>query len=232
MRLIKAFSLAALAAVAAMAFVGTTGASAGPDVTLCKVLVEKGKLCPDNNLFPKHTNILGLAENLELVTSSGVVKCPHSEATILTLEEIGNPVLGDVTALTFGTLTNSLGGCTTCPIVHTKPPYPAKVEVTGEDDFWITTSGSAQLLNCFGLGITCEYGGEGLKFLIDPDFKKHPSANFTGDVQLINNTLTRTGGSAFCPGTGKWIGEYIVKGCVEPGSSTKVACYVALDDLV
>jgi hypothetical protein len=44
MRLIKMFGLAALAAVAAMAFVGATPASATFDTQLCKV--NEGLLCP------------------------------------------------------------------------------------------------------------------------------------------------------------------------------------------
>jgi hypothetical protein len=215
-----------------MALLGATGASASQDVTLCKALVEKGKLCPNGNLFPKETSILFLAENIELASSSGVVKCPHSEARVLTSSEIGNPVHADMNLLTFGMLTNTLGGCTTCPIVHTKAPYLAELSVTGEDDFWLTWSGSVQKLNCFGLGITCEYGGTGLKFLIDSDLKQHSQAFFKGDVVLVNNKVVRTGGSALCPASETWAGEYSVKGCVEPGQSSKLPCWITLDDLV
>lgn len=86
------------------------------------------------------------------------------------------------------------------------------IEVTGEDDFILKSSGAAELLNCFGLGITCVYGSDSLESLIDNDAGKHKSASEEKGLAqiLVSGTLQYVKGSGFCPEKGTWTANYVV----------------------
>jgi len=243
MRFIKVLGLAAVAAVAAMAFVGAGSASAQDEIVLCKVLVEKGKLCPKGELLPAETLLLALAKDPILKNSISTVLCEDSVVTAKSKAQIGNPLGILITQLSFGALpTPSLGnGCTTCiGGIHTDTEagkhYEASIHVKEVDHFFFLSNGSATLLNCFGLGINCSYGSETIEALIDHggthEINKKVVPVF--GVILIKSTLERKAGSSgFCPATGTWEANYAIYQCHPPNEPTvNVNCWLALDTKV
>lgn len=215
MKLIKALGLAAVAAVMAMALIGTSSAFAEDEIVICKELIQVGKLCPTGKLWPKESVFLALSSHAVLHTSSGEVLCKDSIVEGKTLAEIGNPLPFDLTKLEFGVLpTPKLGaGCEgICTEVHTAPPYAGQIEVTGEDDFWFKSSGEATLLHCTFLNLTCVYGSNNIKSLIkhDGEHPLHEGKNLP--LIKIEAELTRNNekSSGFCPATGNWLATYVL----------------------
>ncbi len=250
MRFTKVLGLAAVAAVAAMAFIGTSSALATDSIVLCKELITDLSLCKAGELAPSGTVLLALATNPKLTGGFSEIKCPDSTVTAETTAASGATLPITITSLEFGSLpTPSLGnGCTTCTGgVHTTPPYTGEIEVeTIEDkdktklhDWFFKTSGSAELLNCFGLGITCAYGSSSILSLIDNDAGEHPSAaekpagsgkHPTYGIILISTSLTKTGGSGLCPGSGTWTADYYIYALDKSKTdSTKLDAWLALD---
>jgi hypothetical protein len=215
-RLIKMLGLAMVAAIATMAFVGASSASAQTHkVVICKELINKGQLCPEGKEWPKGSVLLLLALNPELKTSATVVKCEDSLVEAKTLALSGNGLPIEIFGLVFGKLpTPKLGeGCTGCTAgIHPILPMSGEIEVTGEDEFWFKATGLAVLLGC-PLGLTCVYRGENIKAPIHHT-GEHPETHEGKNlpVALFKATLTRVtahGGSSFCPATGEWIANYV-----------------------
>jgi hypothetical protein len=219
MRLIKVMGLAAIAAVAAMAFIGTGAASAEDEVVLCKKLVEVGKLCPAGELWPKGTLVLALAQNPELVGNLPI-KCEDSLAEVKTLADSGLPLPLSITGLSFGLLPKpELGkGCKGCPFeafgvkteVHTAVPYVASLTVKATDAFSLVATGKATVL-CVGLGVSCTFEGENLTSPITHNGKHvlHAGTN----LALINTNVTLNVTSEqpeTCGTSSKWIASYTV----------------------
>ncbi len=234
MKIVKAAGLTAIAALAAMAFIGVGTASAAHEVALCRDLVN---LCANNRVLPAGTELLALASNPEL-KAEGVspVKCEDSVAQFKTTAEMGSPLPLQGTSLEFGKLpAPSLGsGCTTCTGgVHTKTPISANISVSGTEEAHVWTleaTGEAVLLNCFGLGIECGYGNTGIKSPIDADAGTHKNAVEEKGLAtiLVNTTLKKTSGGIFCPSTGTWTANYTVFTCHVPPSEPNIRCYLAL----
>jgi hypothetical protein len=231
MRLTKVFGLAAVAAVAAMAFIGAGTASAAHEVVLCSVLPPTpNSLCAAANVLPAGTEILGLAKNPKL-EGTITVECEDSIATVKTKESMNEKLGVELTKLEFGKLpTPSLGtGCTGCTGgIHTAPPYQGTILMENEKDYVIHTAGNALLLNC-PFGVECKFGSEALTLLIDPDLTQHDAASqVKGDLLLINNTLNRTGGSILCGSTGLWTASYTTTKCHVPAVGQNKDCWIAL----
>jgi hypothetical protein len=117
MKPIKTFGLILVAAVAAMAFVGTASALAAESTALCKVSTSP---CPEKSIYPSGTEIKGqlkkqttnLEENLKNVkpsvllgpNSAEEVRCWESSASGKTTTGLvnGGPVSGNLETLSFG----------------------------------------------------------------------------------------------------------------------------------
>jgi hypothetical protein len=110
MKYVKMLGLAAVAAIAAMAFVGAGSASA---TTLCKVNTSP---CPEASRYPVHSTVLALSTEAKL-TGSLTVTC-HSHVTVLseTNDGASKALLGKITAL----LWTSCSGCS--PVTTTLLP--------------------------------------------------------------------------------------------------------------
>jgi len=102
MKYVKMLGLAAIAAIAAMAFIGAGSASA---TTLCKVNTSP---CPEASRYPVHSTVLALST--EAVLSGSLSVTCHSHVTVLSESNdgVGAPLLGKITALTW---TSCKGGC-------------------------------------------------------------------------------------------------------------------------
>jgi hypothetical protein len=221
MRFAKAFVLAALVAVAATAFVGASTASAQHEIVLCKELVT---LCPNGSLWPSLTKLFALAENPELESSLGIIKCPDSEVTAEIATDIGavvttkniTGVFGSLHALELG---KTLGEGCTGPCVQGQTEA---IHVTLEalelivepiDKYSLRGTGLALILKC-PFGVTCVYRGTNVITPIVHDGKhaRHPNATNL-PLAKFEETLARQtthGGSSLCPSTSLWRANYVL----------------------
>jgi hypothetical protein len=226
MRLTKVFGLAALAAVAAMAFIGTSTASAVDEVVLCKKLIEKGKLCPAGELWPAGTKLTALAENPELKGSGFFVeptKCEDSILTGLSEAAIGNPLKFDNAVVSFGVLpsptlgANCTGGCTNGAQENIHALFEElRIGVEGVDEFFILGKGLAGLLNC-DFGVKCAYRAEHVKVPITHTgtHRAHAGTNLPlAKIEVVLNRVTSHHGVAYngfpCPTTATWNATYVL----------------------
>ncbi|HEY7949716.1 MAG TPA: hypothetical protein VID51_02660 [Solirubrobacterales bacterium] len=185
MRLIKIFSLAALAAVATMALVGATSASAETSTQLCKV--HTGLTCGAGNEVASHHMVLAsgtvgrLLGIIDVLCLSILI-----EATPLGL---GNPQSIHTTSFLFG-------GCGTgsahnnCTISVQEQPL-ANLLKTGLDAGVLTFTSGRLRTQCASAGIDCVYDGEGMEFTVGG---QHLTAEETLALEL--------GGQFFCPNEG------------------------------
>lgn len=202
----RMFGLVVVAAIAAMAFIGSSTAAAEihEGIGLCKA--NEPILCKAGNLItvPSGGSIdVSMTAEAPILKGTLTEKCNTSATTFNTTEEDKNPVLGHVTALSFS------GACTPCSTVKTLGlPYEAKLSMTepGETgDYVLTSSGGAELSGCT-FGVTCKFEGTGVTLL---------GKNTTSGIEFKaeEEELKQTGGSAlFCGSVGKWTANY--KGAV------------------
>ncbi|HEY5709746.1 MAG TPA: hypothetical protein VIS51_10150 [Solirubrobacterales bacterium] len=185
MRLIKTFGLAALAAVAAMAFVGATSASASTSTQLCTV--HTGLTCGEGNAVTSH----------HMVLASGTIGRLLASINVLCLG-----ILIEATPLGLGdpqqihSLTQTWSGCGTgsahsnCTVTVPEQPLFDLLK-TGLDE-GVLTGLSGQLRTvCSNLGIDCLYDAAGMEFEVGGG---HLTANEVGVNEL--------GGKFFCPDEG------------------------------
>jgi hypothetical protein len=146
MRLIKMLGLAAVTAIAAMAFLGAGTASA----TLCKA---KESPCSAANQYPEHTTIVVLSKNAILKGngfSGTTVEC-HSEATLL--HEVTHTsgtwyLLGKVTSLVW----SACKGCTSATTT-TLPTFEDRATGSGNGEILLKNT-TVKLSGC-PLGASC-----------------------------------------------------------------------------
>jgi hypothetical protein len=228
MRLIKVLGLAAVAALTAMAFIGTSSSLAEDTIVVCKELIEVGKLCPEGKLWAQESKLLLLAKE-PVLEGSLTVKCEDSIATAT----LGGPAAGLLPVsidVVFGKLpTPKLGeGCSECSEVHT-PLLEGWIKVKGTDEFYLEASGSATLLHCTFLNLTCIYGAEKIQTPIKHD-GTHPLHEGTNLALLkIEATLFRkTGSSGLCAAEGLWKATYVATLVHQTGSESGLG-WPALD---
>lgn len=192
MRYLKTFGLAAVAAMAAMAFVGASSASANQSTALCK---EASALlaCPAAQLV---TSLHGVAENPLLHSSLVNVLCASSlvKASVLGL---GKPQVAHLQELTWtGCHTHGGTGCTVSTLL-TGLFNVLKLSTT--DAHATSTGGTVVLVEC-GAFIHCSYGGT-------------PTLLAEGSPAVLKASTTvkrdETGhASFFCPETSTWLALY------------------------
>ncbi len=237
MRFAKALGLAAIAAVAAMAFIGTGTASAQEkhEITICEKLVV---LCPEGELWPSLSVALFLAENPELKSSLGTIKCPDSVITAELADEVNEPLTSKGITAQFGVLpTPELGASCTGPCtngtaknIHAELEKleiiietVAKEKLTEYHKYAVRGTGLALLLNCPIVG-TCVYRGVDRVSPIKHD-GKHELHKGAEDLPLAEfeeplERQTTHGGSVFCPATSIWNAKYTLYLIHAPGGKT------------
>jgi hypothetical protein len=144
-RLLKNLALAAIAAAAFMAFVGAGTAAA--ETHLC---TDAGGVCT-----PYSGSITGTSTNATLSTNLVNVECSDSHATIVANSSTGEPILGEITALSFT-------GCRTeglvsekCSVTVKNLPYPAAL--SGKTLTVSDPQGAGAKVVCNGSVISCEF---------------------------------------------------------------------------
>ena len=185
MRLVKMFGLAAVAAVAAMAFVGATSASA-TNTQLCKV--HTGLTCGAGDAITSHHMVLASGTVGQLLSSAFNVLCLSIliEATPLGL---GNPQSIHTTSFTF-TGCGSTSAHNNCTVTTPEQPLANLLKTGLEEGVLVFTSGQ-QRTQCPNLGIDCLYDGEGMEFAVGG---QHLTATET--------SVTELGGKFLCPNEG------------------------------
>jgi hypothetical protein len=232
MRLIKVLGLAAVAALTAMAFIGTSSSLAQNEdtIVICKKLIEKGKLCPEGELWKEGAKLLLLAK--EPVLEGGLtVKCEDSIATAT----LGTPNVGLLPVsldVVFGKLpTPKLGeGCSGCKEVHV-PLINGWIKVKGEDEFYLAAEGEATLLHCTVFDVSCIYGNA-VEVPIKHD-GTHPLHEGT-NLALLKFEVTllrKTGSSGLCAAEGLWKATYVATLVHQTGSESGLG-WPALDKKV
>jgi hypothetical protein len=200
---LKMFGLAAIAAVAAMAFVGASSASA---TVLCKTATVP---CPEK--YGAGTIIEGTATNATLTSNLATVVCGHS-ATKTEISNAGGAaatVTGKITALTF-TSCFANNGAVPCTVSVQKLPYHAEVHWTvGANGILTAKTGGAGSpganVVCAGL-ISCTF--ERTLFTLPVD-GGNPASVTANKVSLER---TAFGGTPLCGTEAFWDATYVSVG--------------------
>ncbi|HEX6753775.1 MAG TPA: hypothetical protein VF093_09355 [Solirubrobacterales bacterium] len=181
MRLIKMFGLTALAAVAAMAFVGATSASAETSTQICKA--HTGLTCGAGDAVTSH----------HMVLASGTVGQLLATINVLCLG-----ILIDATPLGLGkpqsihTTSFSFTGCGTgsghnnCTVTVPEQPLADLLKTGLEEGVLIFTNGRLRTV-CSNLGVDCLYDGEGMEFNVGG-----------GHLTATETPTNELGGKFFC----------------------------------
>ena len=187
MRLTKMFGLAALAAVAAMAFVGATSAPAETSTQLCTTHTEL--TCEEGNGATSHHLVLASGTVGKLLSSLVNILCLDIliETTPL---ELGNPQSIHTESFAF-TGCGSGSAHNNCTVTTEEQPL-ADLLKTGLDEGVLTFTSGRLRTQCPNLGMDCKYDGEGMQFTVGG---QHLTANKTPTTEL--------GGKFFCPDEGQ-----------------------------
>lgn len=204
MRFSKMLGLAALAAVAAMAFIGATSASA---TTLCKV---KENPCAVGNRYPAGTVIksqLKAGTTAKLVSSLGTVECTASTSDGKTEEQTAAKLMGVQETLTF---TSCKLGKTACTVTSEHLSYLALVLLlTLFPFFHILFEASPgheeprALVDCGSKALKCFFGAK--ETLLEGE------SGAPATLKANGVEFERKEESGFlCPKESKWFAEYEV----------------------
>ncbi|HEY5708796.1 MAG TPA: hypothetical protein VIS51_05335 [Solirubrobacterales bacterium] len=185
MRLVKTFASAALAVLAAMAFVGATSASASTTTQLCGI--HNSLTCGDGN---------GSAQ-VHLVLAAGTVLQLLATINVLCLGELWElDTLGLGNPQSVHTLTHTVSGCGTGPshdncTVTVQEQSLFNVLKTGLDEGVATSTNGRLRLQCANLGLDCVYDLEGLEASVG-----------NGHWTFEETPTNELGGKFFCPDEG------------------------------
>jgi hypothetical protein len=186
MKLTEKLVLAAIAAVAFMAFIGEGTASA---TQLC---TDSGSGCTEYS-----GDITGTSTNATLATNLANVECSDSATTIHANSATGTPILGEVTALSFT-------GCRTevtlipCTVTVRNLPYSAELE--GKSLTVTDAVGAGAKVVC-GTVLSCEFLTTKAILTIT---NGNPTTARAENVALSHET------GAICPSTATWSATYKV----------------------
>ena len=196
MRLVKIIGLAAVAAIAAMAFVGASSAMATEFTALCKVELQLP--CAVANQYPAKTHFQAESLKPELLSSVVNVHCEKSVALGETLQALAKPLEAVLTSLTWVNCLQTNGtACTVSTVALGKDLLILKLSYNLAD---VQFHGTEVNVHC-GFLINCTYGG--LPTLHALGTTKTTAASLSAK-KLV---LERTAGS-FCPATAEWDALY------------------------
>lgn len=203
MKRIKVFGLVAIAALAAMALVGVSSATANGSTSWCKV---RQIPCQPANLYPGGTHFNAEATNLKLLTSLGDIECEKSTLLGNLLNELANPLLAEITVLSY---TNCKLGANACEVKSPAVGHLLYLRTAGYAGT-ATSHNTSTLVKCVAAGLHCVYGG--LRVL---SFTSTGGGAEEGEEKGVPAEEEETKGETkkesgfFCPTTAFWDTEYI-----------------------
>lgn len=197
MSYLKAIGIAAVVAAAVAAF-GASGAAA---VEICVPGNPGDGKCPTTNEkeYTSGTNFRATGSNWVMTSSITTVTCKEASITLQFNAATGEPISGQVTALSMtNDCTTSAG--TSCTVTVVNLPYPASLtssQLTVND-----ASGAGAKVVC-GILVNCTFT------------TKDGVMSVNHDTYEETWQMERTGG--FCPATAEWHATFKV---VEPAGAT------------
>jgi hypothetical protein len=223
-RLVKMLGLAAVAALASMAFIAGT-ASAAHLVVLCDE--DPTGLCPEGHLLPKDTIIHGKLEpyggnNHAILLSEGAAGNELCETSaVLGKITKSSPLHGAIETVSF---TGNCKPCSTVTISNT--PYLAIFhhDLVGEHLWLFLVTGTVlALFTGCPFGAECGFSTEKVHL----DVKN--TATGLPLILSLKNVLKLHKGSAFlCGSEGQWDANYVTE-CLDALGKHK-KCWLALDE--
>lgn len=229
MKLTKILGLAAVAAVASMAFASNASAvRLHPLIKLCNI--QELLLCPDSSTLETKGTMLGLQIGTGTLEGTINQKCTggtiKGKSAVSSTEGPGaeeSVLAGEITGLTFT-------GCEPCKkITAVGLPYKANLRHTSEKEeeakkLWLLSgSGKTRFEEC-SFGITCQFGTENLT--------PAPFIEMTATESIVNTNkaeLKREEGSEFfCGNIGKWNAKYKLELELTPGGTVHKAVWPTL----
>jgi hypothetical protein len=194
---IKMFGLAAIAALAAMAFISST-ASAD---TLCEENVGETGTCPSAARALVKSKIAGLATGAKLLGNGGEELLTCASETLGEITRTGSnlPVLGTVTKLLF---TNCVGPCTSAHGFNLN--YGVEANATSLDALFSSTTGNpgATIEGC-PFGVKCKFEAVSKPVLLRAE-------GDTLTASKVPLTLTNPGLCSIFATQGFWDAKYLV----------------------
>jgi hypothetical protein len=203
MKLMKMFGLAMVAAIATMAFIGASSASA---VTACKVNTNP---CPEGQLYPSGTVVKAKLETgtkAVLTTNLATVECSVSESVGKSTATEGSPLPGLITSLTFKECKTTAGVECTVTVVNLNVEAPYKADITASGSGNGVLNVLASSLGNPGATVVCAS-------VIKCTFTT-PEAklSITGGepAKLFANAISLEQKGEICPTTSTWTAHYVV----------------------
>lgn len=193
-----------VAAIATMAFIGASSASA---VTACKVNTSP---CPAGELYTSGTKVKAKLETgtkAVLTTSLATVECSVSESEGESTATSGSPLPGVITNLTFKTCKTTAGVECTVTVVNLnaeEAPYKAAITASGSGngvlDVLASTLGNPGATVVCASVIKCTF--------TTPEAK----LGITGGepAKLFANAISLEQKGEICPVTSTWTAHYVV----------------------
>lgn len=197
MRLTKAFGLALLAAVTAMALIGTSSASAG-DTALCEptTIGVHPDPCPAGKLV-KSVHF----EDKTAILLTDIIVAITCESLVSAEVKAGDPLLANpLVLLGLITYTNCNNGCEAQEV---SPHIILRVLREGHELARVTGEGEV-LLSC-GLALHCVYNAQSL---VGHGLGPLLGGGLTGVVTYNNATVNKVSG-LLCPSTSRLHAEYV-----------------------
>jgi hypothetical protein len=196
-RLIKMFGLAALAAVAAMAFVGASSAMANEETALCDE--HTSLTCGAGHVVTGH--IEAKATHALLKTSFGNVLCTGSHLLANALG-LAKPQVSHVELFSF-TGCKELTFNTGCTVTTVKLGLLLLLK-TALNLGTLESHDNEVLVSCTSIGLHCIYGG-----LPVVHAEGTTATTMLPKITATEAVLTSTGGG-FCPASSKWTATYSI----------------------
>jgi hypothetical protein len=190
---LKVLGLAAVAAMAVMAFGASTAAATQVCVAATAGHPADGKCAAGERELTNGESVTGTSSNPVLTSSVTTVTCKESSTTVKANTGTGTPIAGEVTALSFANDCTTSSG-TSCTVTVVNLPYTGSLET---NKLTVTDAVGAGAKVVCGVLINCTFTTKKAELTVTHN------ASTTFDATV---SLEREGG--FCPATAEWHATY------------------------
>lgn len=197
MKYLKMLGLTAVAAMALLALVGATSASA---TVLCKATPSAKGVCPAGEKYAANTTISATSGTATLETNTENVTCTSSSTAVKNTAESGVPLPGEVTSLSFSGCKSSGGAG--CSVESVGAPWSGNVAWTSGGNGTLTVNNGGARVSCgFGF-LQCRFSASTLSLGITGG---NPAVVTASKAPL---SITAEEGFLKCPTEAKWSATY------------------------